>query len=184
MGWCPRSSPARRGRGESRRMRPTAGAAGRHPARHGGGKLRLKAEQVRRLFARSTLLRKRRYFSWSLVSAKSPMCTVSRYSYCKRTRVERLTTVQRHPVKRQNHTPVTDHTRDTQPRTTTVQHLSGAERQCIQLRASPPVAAPAPRPARPATPLCDRASPPQRAAELRGARRAAASGGRGAAGGA
>ena len=57
MGWCPRSSPARRGRGESRRMRPTAGAAGRHPARHGGGKLRLKAEQVRRLFARSTLLR-------------------------------------------------------------------------------------------------------------------------------
>ena len=55
-------------------MRPTAGAAGRHPARHGGGKLRLKAEQLRRLFARSTLLRKRRYFSWSLVSAKSPMC--------------------------------------------------------------------------------------------------------------
>ena len=37
-------------------MRPTAGAAGRHPARHGGGKLRLKAEQVRRLFARSTLM--------------------------------------------------------------------------------------------------------------------------------
>ena len=35
-------------------MRPTAGAAGRHPARHGGGKLRLKAEQVRRLFARSS----------------------------------------------------------------------------------------------------------------------------------
>ncbi|EOD29772.1 hypothetical protein EMIHUDRAFT_113561 [Emiliania huxleyi CCMP1516] len=28
-------------------MRPTAGMAGRHPARHGGGKLRLKAEQVR-----------------------------------------------------------------------------------------------------------------------------------------
>ena len=27
-------------------MRPTAGAAGRHPARHGGGKLRLEAEQA------------------------------------------------------------------------------------------------------------------------------------------
>lgn len=74
MGWCPRSSPARRGRGESRRMRPTAGAAGRHPARHGGGKLRLEAEQVRRLFARSTLSLRARYFSWSLFSAKSPMC--------------------------------------------------------------------------------------------------------------
>ena len=55
---------------------PDSGAAGRHPARQGGGKLRLKAERVRRLFARSTLLLRARYFSWSLFSAKSPMCTL------------------------------------------------------------------------------------------------------------
>ena len=51
-------------------MRPTAGAAGRHPARHGGGKLRLEAEQVRRLFARSTLLLRARYFLVALQCQK------------------------------------------------------------------------------------------------------------------
>ena len=72
VGRCPRSSPARRGRGESHRFPPTAGAAGRHPARHGGGKLRLEAEQVRRLFARSTLLLPARLFLLVALQCQKP----------------------------------------------------------------------------------------------------------------